>query len=176
MEAALLMKGFEEGVDLLKEDGVGGSKAEGPALLLDGREEGLGGVGIALVGPGDRELIVKECVGFVLADFEVGGGIFINDKFFCIWKKSFRGEVTTGATFGHESPVGAVEVIGLKQSGVFASEKGQTDSGVGLGEGDDFGPFGGNGEGGEDQIDLFREESGDESIEGDVFDLKGAMK
>jgi hypothetical protein len=44
-----------------------------------------------------------------------------------------------------------------------------------LGEGDDFGSFGGNGEGGEDQIDLFGEESGDKSIEGDIFDLKGAM-
>jgi len=170
------MKGFEEGVDLAKEDSVGGAKAEGPVLLLGGREEGLGGVGIALVGSGDGELIVKECVGFTLADFEVGGGIFIHDKFFCFREKSFRGEVTTGAAFGHESPVGAVEVVGLEQSGVFASEKGETDSGIGLGEGDDLGSFVGNGEGGEDQIDLFGEESGDESVEGDVFDLKGAMK
>jgi hypothetical protein len=127
------------------------------------------------VGTGDGELIVKECVGFALADLEVGGGIFINDKFFCFREKSFRGEVATGAAFGHKSPVGAVEVVGLEESGVFAGEKSETDSGIGLGEGDDFGPFGGNGEGGEDQIDLFREESGDESIEGDVFDLKRAM-
>jgi hypothetical protein len=44
-----------------------------------------------------------------------------------------------------------------------------------LGEGDDFGSFGGDGEGGENQVDLFREESGDESVEGDVFDLKRTM-
>ena len=175
MESALLMKGLEEGVDLAKEDGVGRTKAEGPVLLLDGREEGLGGVGIALVCPGDGELIVKECVGFALADFEVSGGIFINDKFFCFREKSFRNEVTTGSAFGHESTVGAVEVIGLKEGGVFTGEKSETDSGIGLGEADDFGSFGGDGEGGENQIDLFREESGDESVEGDVFDLKGAM-
>ena len=116
MESGLLMKGLEECVDLAKEDGVGRTKAEGPVLLLDGREEGLGGVGIALMGSGDGELIVKEGVGFPLADFEVSGGIFINDKFFCFREKSFRGEVTTGAAFGHESPVGPVEVIGLEQS------------------------------------------------------------
>ena len=175
MEAALLMKGFEEGVDLLKEDGVGGSKAEGPVLLLDGREEGLGGVGIALVGSGDGELIVKECVGFTLADLEVGGGIFIHDKFFCFREKSFRGEVATGAAFDHKSAVGVVEVIGLKQSGVFARKKGEADSGVGLGKGDDFRSLGGDGEGGKNQINFFGQESGDESVEGDVFDLKGAM-
>ena len=114
MEAALPMKGFEEGVDLAKEDGVRGSQAEGPVLFLDGREEGLGGVGIALMGTGDGELIVKESVGFALADFEVSGGIFIHDKFFCFREKSFRNEVATGAALGHESPVGAVEVVGLE--------------------------------------------------------------
>ena len=175
MEAALLTKRFEEGVNLAKEDGVGGAKAESPVLLLDGREEGLGGVGIALVCPGDGELIVKECVGFALADFEVSGGIFINDKLFCFREKSFSGEVTTGASLGHESTVGAVEVVGLEESGVFISEKGETDSGVGLRERDDFRSLGGDGEGGKNDIDLFGEESGDESVEGDVFDLKGAM-
>jgi len=170
------MKGFEEGVDLTKKDGVGGAQAQGPVLLLKGGEEGLGGVGIALVGTGHGELIVKECVGFTLADLEVGGGIFIHDKFFCFREKSFRGEVTTGTAFGYESAVGTVEVIGLEESGVFASEKGEADSGVGLGKGDDFRSFGGDGQGRKNQINFFREESGDESIEGDVFDLKGAMK
>jgi hypothetical protein len=169
------MKGFEEGVDLAKEDGVGGAKAESPVLLLDRGKESLGGVGIALVGSGDGELIVKECVGFALADLEVSGGIFINNKFLCFRKKSFRGEVTTGAAFGHESTIGTVEVIGLEQSGVFAGEKGEADSSVGLGEGDDFGSFGGDGEGGKNQINFFGEESGDKSIEGDIFDLKRAM-
>ena len=175
MESGLLMKGLEEGVDLAKEDGVGRTKAEGPVLLLDGREEGLGGVGIALVCPGDGELIVKECVGFALADFEVSGGIFINDKFFCFREKSFRNEVTTGASLGHESTVGAVEVIGLEEGWILTGEKSETDSGIGLGEADDFGSFGGDGEGGENQIDLFREESGDESVKGDIFDLKRTM-
>ena len=175
MESALLMKGFEEGVDLLKEYGVGGAKAESPVLLLDRGKESLGGVGIALVGSGDGELIIKECVGFTLADLEVGSGIFINDKFFCFRKKSFRGEMPTGTAFGHESPVGTVEVFGLEQSGVFTGKKGEADSGVGLGEGNDFGSFGGDGEGGENQIDLFGEESGDESVEGDIFDLKRTM-
>ena len=115
MESALLMKGLEEGVDLLKEDGVGGAKAEGPVLLLDRGKEGLGGVGIALMGSGDGELIVKEGVGFPLADFEVSGGIFINDKFFCLREKSFRDEVTTGTAFGHESAVATVEVVGLNR-------------------------------------------------------------
>jgi hypothetical protein len=169
------MKRFKEGVDLAKEYGVRGAKAESPVLLLKGGEEGLGGVGVALVGSGDRELIVKKCVGFTLADLEVGGGIFINDKFFCLREKSFCGEMPTGTAFGHESPVGTVEVFGLEKSGVFASEKGETDSGVGLGEGDYFRSFGGDGEGGKNQIDLFREESGDESVERDIFDLKGAM-
>ena len=175
MESGLLMKGLEEGVDLAKEDGVGRTKAEGPVLLLDGREEGLGGVGIALMGSGDGELIVKESVGFALADLEVGGGIFINNKFFCFREKSFCGEVTRGSAFGYESTVGAVEVVGLEESGVFISEKGETDSGVGLRERDDFQSLGGDGEGGKNDIDLFGEESGDESVEGDVFDLKGAM-
>ena len=139
------MKGFEEGVDLTKEDGVGGAKAQSPVLLLNRGKESLGGVGIALVGSGDGELIVKECVGFTLADLEVGGGIFINDKFFCLREKSFRDEVTTGAAFGHESPVGTVEVVGLEEGGVFASEKGEADSGVGLGKGDDLGALGGDG-------------------------------
>ena len=175
MEAALQMKGFEEGVDLAKKDCVRGAKADSPVLLLDGGKESLGGVGIALMGSGYGELIVKECIGFPLADLEIGGGIFINDKFFCFRKKSFRGEVATGAALGHESAVGPVEVIGLEQSGVFAGEKGQADSGVGLGEGDDFRALGGDGEGRKNQINFFGEESGDESIKGDVFDLKGAM-
>jgi len=175
LEAALLTKRFEEGVNLAKQDGVGGAKAESPVLLLDGREEGLGGVGIALMGSGYGELIVKECIRFPLADFEVGGGIFINDKFFCFREKSFRGEVTTGTPFGHESPVGPVEVISLEQIRVLAGEKGEADSSVGLGEGDYFRSLGGDGERGKNQINFFCEESGDESIEGDIFDLKGAM-
>ena len=175
MEAALLMKRFKEGVDLAKEDGVGGAKAESPVLLLNRGKENLRRVGIALVGSGDGELIVKECVGFTLADLEVGGGIFINDKFFCLREKSFRDEVTTGTAFGHESAVATVEVVGLEQSGVFASKKSETDSGVGLGEGDDFRSFGVDGQGRKNQINFFREESGDESIEGDVLDLKRAM-
>ena len=175
MEAALLMKGFEEGVDLTKEDGVRGAQSQGPVLFLQGGEERLGGVGVALMSAGDGELIIKKGVGFALADFEVGGGIFIHDKFFCLREKSFRGEMTTGAALGHESAVGAVEVVGLEESGVFISEKGETDSGVGLRERDDFRSLGGDGEGGKNDIDLFGEESGDESVEGDVFDLKGAM-
>ena len=127
------------------------------------------------MGAGDGELIVKKGIRFALADFEVGGGIFIHDQLFCFREESFRGEVTTGATFGHESAVGAVKVVGLKECWILTREKSETDSGVGLGKGDDFGALGGNSEGGENQIDLFRDESGDESVEGDVFDLKGAM-
>lgn len=135
----------------------------------------MGGVGVALMSAGDGELIIKKGVGFALADFEIGGGIFIHDKFFCFREKSFRGEMTTGAALGHESTVGTVEVIGLEEGWILAGEKGETDSGVGLGEADDFGSFGGDGEGGKNDINLFGEESGDESVEGDVFDLKGAM-
>ena len=52
----------------------------------------MGGVGVALMSAGDGELIIKKGVGFALADFEVGGGIFIHDKFFCFREKSFCGE------------------------------------------------------------------------------------
>jgi len=136
----------------------------------------LGGLGVALLGSCHRELIIEKSIRFSLANFEVGGGIFIDDQFLRLWKKRLDCEVAAGATFRHDRSIGAIQIFCAHDGGIFSGQKGESDLSIGLGELNGFGTLFRHGERGKDQINFFGDESGDKTIEGDVFDFEGAME
>ena len=81
-----------------------------------------------------------------------------------------------GASFRHHRSIGAIQIFCAHDGGIFSGQKGESDLSIGLGELNGFGTLFRHGERGKDQINLFGDESGDKTIEGEVFDFEGAME